>query len=397
MRLAAQAKAGFYPAHPKAIEGIAAHLKCRPPDPNKKYDTCTALDPCSGKGLAIHQLTQAIGIPEEQVYTVELDPERSKEVAKLMPAHHHLGPASFFGVQITGFSFGLAYVNPPFDVELGGGRREELRFVQEVTRLLVPKGILVLVVPVSALSGNRQFVDWLDAHFEETALYKFPDGNDEETGQPIRPYREMVVIAKKRASPLPQELLYQNGCLRKMGFSWNIYIDRLPPIGGVQPTYWNDGVAGYDREPAPRVWEIPHAWKPHVFKKTAFTDAELEAVISESPLGRILKEVVVPPPNAPPLPLDRGHLGLILASGILDGVVEGPHGVHVVRGSSHKVMYHNKEASCSEENPDTGAVTTKDVFSERMVTVIRAVEQDGVIRTYDNEPKEKDKDDEGSD
>ena len=52
----------------------------------------------------------------------------------------------------------------------------------------------------------------------------------------------------------------------------------------------------------------------------------------------------------PPLPLDRGHLGLILASGILDGVVESPHGPHVVRGSSKKVEYYNKEASDSTED-----------------------------------------------
>src|SRR5436305_8937701 len=124
-----------------------------------------------------------------------------------------------------------------------------------------------------------------------------------------------------------------------------------------------------------------------------FTDTELEEVIAASPLNRLLQEVVIPPPEAPPLPLDKGHLGLILASGMLDGPVQGPHGVHVVRGSSHKVEYHNKEASESVENPESGAVTTKDVYSQRMVTVIRCVEQDGVIYTHSNEVKEKDEDD----
>jgi hypothetical protein len=73
---------------------------------------------------------------------------------------------------------------------------------------------------------------------------------------------------------------------------------------------------------------------------------------------------------------------------MLDGVVDGPHGPHVVRGSSSKFTYHNKELSGSEENPDTGAVTTKDVFSERMVTIIRCVTQDGTIHTFSNGPKE---------
>jgi hypothetical protein len=78
----------------------------------------------------------------------------------------------------------------------------------------------------------------------------------------------------------------------------------------------------------------------------------------------------------------------MLASGKLNGVVEGPNGVHIVRGSSHKVEYHNKEASTSEVNPDTGAVATKDVFSERPVTVIRCVDYRGIVWTHSNSPEE---------
>ena len=39
MRLAAQAKLGYYPANPLAIEQLTKHLYCRGPDPTKKYDT----------------------------------------------------------------------------------------------------------------------------------------------------------------------------------------------------------------------------------------------------------------------------------------------------------------------------------------------------------------------
>src|SRR4051812_37406656 len=98
MRLAAQAKAGFYPAASEAIAELAKHLYCRAPDPTKKYDTINILDPCAGKGLAIQQLATALAVPEDQVYTVELDSERSKDIVALMPRSHHLGPASFAGV-----------------------------------------------------------------------------------------------------------------------------------------------------------------------------------------------------------------------------------------------------------------------------------------------------------
>jgi hypothetical protein len=79
---------------------------------------------------------------------------------------------------------------------------------------------------------------------------------------------------------------------------------------------------------------------------------------------------------------------LILASGILDGVVESEHGPHVVRGSSTKVEYYNKEASDCTEDPETGAVTTKDVYSQRTVTIIRCVTTDGTIYAFSNAPKE---------
>ena len=389
MRLAAQAKQGYYPAHPLAIAQIAKHLTLRPPDPNKKHDQCYALDPCAGKGWAIKELAEAIGLPEDHIYTVELDGGRSEECKALMPKHYHCGPAGFMGTQITAGSFGLVYCNPPFDDEISGGRREERAFTEHATRKLVPKGILVLVCPFTALNGNCQFVEFIDANYEDVCVYKFPDGEDE-WGNSIRPYREIVVIGKKRGTALPRDAADEHGKLSQMQFRWRGYtdIEMLPPVGGVQPKGWNNGSPTYDREETIRQWEVPHSWKPNVFKKIAFTEQELDDLISNSPLNSMLDEVPIPPPNAPPLPLDKGHLGLILASGMLDGVVEGPHGVHVVRGSSHKVEYHNKEQSTCEEHPETGTVTQNDVFSQRMITVIRVVEQNGEIRTFSNEVKD---------
>ena len=151
---------------------------------------------------------------------------------------------------------------------------------------------------------------------------------------------------------------------------------------------WRGSKPSYQRAVEVQTWGVERGWKPGAFKKISFTDAELEQVVADSPLAKHLTEVQHREIPRPPLPLDKGHLGLILASGILDGVVESPHGPHVVRGSSTKVEYHNKEASESTENPDTGAVTTKDVYSQRMVTIIRAVETNGVIHTFSNAPKE---------
>ena len=390
MRLAAQCKLGFYPAAPQVIAGLIEHLRVRPPDPEKPLDLPHVIDPCCGEGLAIAQIVEALDIKPPHSYAVELDAGRAERAKLVLAGGNVLGPASFLGVQITGQSFGLAYVNPPFDDELGGGKREEQAFAERATRLLASKGILVLVCPLNALSGNREFCGFLDAHFDEIAVYKFPDGR--------RPYNEIVVIGRKRRESIPLDALYKHGCLHRMGLTWGGFVahggmDRLPALGECQPVSWREGDPSPELESVVRTWEIPRSGKPNTFKKTAFTEDELSAAVASSPLNRLLREVAVPPLQAPPLPLDKGHLGLILASGMLDGIVAGPHGDHVVRGSSHKVEYHNKEQSSSDENPDTGTVTTKDVFSQRMVTVIRCVEQDGVIVTFSNEPKADDEDD----
>jgi predicted RNA methylase len=383
---------GFYPAPTEAIAPLLKHLATAPANPDRKLDTLNILDPCAGEGLALKQIADGIGA--DHVYAVELDQGRVNAIKANIPNANVIGPASFLGTQITFGSMSIAYVNPPFDAELGGGKREEQAFAEKATNNLKVGGILVLVCPLKALNGNQSFCTFIDRFYEDVAVYKFPDGQTED-GKEIRSYNEIVVFGKKRKIELPLESARDIGCLHKMEFHWGYsgQMNSLPPLGARQPTSFANGRASYQIDDDIRTWEVPRTWKPHAFKKTMFTEAELIAEVAASPLGSLLKEVKIPPPAAPPLPLDKGHLGLILASGMLDGVVEGPHGVHVVRGSSHKVEYHNKPASSSEANPESGAVTTKDVFSQRMVTVIRVVADDGVIMTFSNEPKEKDTDD----
>src|SRR4051794_34460495 len=101
MRLEAQRKLGFYAIHPLVVAELRKHLRVRPPDPTKKFDSVCVLDPCCGKGAAIKQIADGLGVPEQNLYTVELDRDRTNDVQALMPEHHHIGPASFFGTQIT--------------------------------------------------------------------------------------------------------------------------------------------------------------------------------------------------------------------------------------------------------------------------------------------------------
>jgi predicted RNA methylase len=377
-RLASDAKAGFYPISPVAMEGILKHVYLA--DKSKEH---TIIDPCAGEGHAIKQLSEGVGIPQSHVYAVELDLGRYKAAKALMPEAQFLtGPASFLGTQISGYSFSLAYVNPPYSSELGGGRREEQVFVSRATHLLGAKGVLVLVMPIAQLIGNRSLVQFVDSYYSDVQIYRLSDGH--------RNFNEVVLFGRKRKIELPLDAMEKLGTLHQRSWQWSNHMraEDLPPLGAVQPKSWRGNQPSWDLADEVQTWPIERGWRPGTFKKVSHTEEELIEVVSNSPLGAHLTEVTPREIPRPPLPLDRGHLGLILASGILDGVVESPHGPHVVRGSSTKVEYYNKEASDSTEDLETGAVTTKDVYSQRMVTIIRCVTSDGTIHTFSNAPKE---------
>ena len=197
----------------------------------------------------------------------------------------------------------------------------------------------MLVMPVSKLIGNRQFVQYVDSYYEDVQVYRFPDGH--------RPFNEIVLFGRKRKVELPQDAMERLGTLHQRGWQWqtSLHAEDLPPLGSVQPKSWRGDQPSWDRADEVQTWPIERGWRPGTFKKVSHTEEELIEVVSDSPLGAHLTEVTPREIPRPPLPLDRGHLGLILASGILDGVVESEHGPHVVRGSSKKVEYYNKEAS----------------------------------------------------
>ena len=291
MRLAAAAKLGFYPASPVAVEGILKHLKMT--ENVIKRSDVYILDPCCGEGAAIHQIAQGLSVDEDNIRCVELDAGRAARARERMPQAVIEGPATYLGCHISPGSFGLAYVNPPFDHELGGGRREEDAFVFNAMKQLAPRGILVLVCPLNTLKGRRSLVEMIDANFEDMRVYKFPDGDDPETGQPVRPFNEIVMIGRKRKATLPSTALNQHGDLHKMEWHYGYYIQiqSLPQLGEIYPKSYYNGRASYDREEEVRVWEVPPGWRPTVFRKIAFTDEELGEVLEASPLHRLLKEV----------------------------------------------------------------------------------------------------------
>jgi hypothetical protein len=334
MRLAAQMRGGFYPAHPNAIARTAAHL--RPP-----REPFTILDPCAGEGAALHQLGELLGCPPAQRFAIELDEHRSDAVRAALPDAQILAPASFFGCRASYNAFSCIWLNPPFDDAYGGHRVEE-QFLLQATDWLMPGGVMALVCPEDVVDEYTDAREHFTVYYEQCKIVPFPDD--------CRPYREVVVFGHKR--PRPQ-------------------VDRT----GSPLLSWEAIQA-----PEGFVFRIPPGPGPRLFRKVEPTEPELQHMLAESPLRSHLSEPPAPKLPVPPLALGVGHVALLLASGHLDGVVS-PEGKppHVVRGTSRKREF---VAGVTETENDDGTTTTRTTLSERIDLVIRTVDLTGEIRTF---------------
>jgi hypothetical protein len=373
-RQEADKKLGFYPASPEAITAILKHLALA----DQTGTPVHILDPCAGEGAAINQIAEGLKVDQENVFCVELDQQRADKVRELMPDANVVGPASYMGVLVSAASMGLVYCNPPFTDEFGGGRREELVFVKQATKHLPTGGVLCLVFPINAINGNRAFTSYLDSHYRNIAVYRFPDEH--------RKYRECVLFGYKRSAPIPEDRLSEVGTLHQMYWHYTGYNGdpgSLPALGDVQPAGWSSGRPLYDRETEPRVYGIPTTWRPGKFVKISYTDDELLQVIEKSPLGAILKEVPEVRIRRPPLPLSKGHVAMLLASGMLDGVVHKPgEPSHVIRGVATKKEVFNEEASTVDIDEEEGTARIKEVYSERIQLSVRAVDEEGIFYNF---------------
>lgn len=351
----AEVRLGFYPLPPPVTDLLLRHLEAENPD------ECTVLDPCAGEGVAIHALASGLGIPDDRAYAVELAESRASRIRGTCGEIHLLGPASFHGVECSYNSFSMAYLNPPYTSEIGGGRREELSFLIRALNLTIPGGVVAMVVPEAVV------FDWgreaeamrrtLSCRLADLTLWRPPAEH--------RRYRELVVLGTKRKNPLP----IGEGPLAAR--DWYDVRETVPVLGS-----------------SPKVYRLPSGKHPRIWRKTSFTPAELRRKLACSPLTAMLEGTRAAKAPSPPLPPGRGHVALILASGDLDGLV-WPEGEppHVVRGTAKKISFRD-EAKCETKVSDDGGTSTKEVYSERIVLVVRAISSaDGTILTFtDGEP-----------
>ena len=158
MRFQGKSRLGFYPLPFSEAQRIRRFLYF--PDASS-----SAIDPCVGDGVAFEVITNDAEVLR---YGIELDAYRAEQARQRIP---NTVQGNTLEVQCPVESWGLLFLNPPYDFTLGPGdsRRTEQMFLSHTYRWLKPAGILVLVIPSERLAECSQI---LASRFRDARVYR---------------------------------------------------------------------------------------------------------------------------------------------------------------------------------------------------------------------------------
>ena len=196
MRLAGQAKMGYYPTPDVVAQRIGRALT------RAGAGVIRTLDPCCGAGTALVLATQDLGEPVER-YGIELNQERAAAAKETLT---RVLRADLRSTRIANGAFGLVYLNPPYDFSVRthldeAAERLELHFLQASLRYLQPQGILVYLIPERRL--DSRIASLLAYHLEAIQVFRFP-------GDSYEPFKQIVLFGVRKATPYRDEEVQQH-------------------------------------------------------------------------------------------------------------------------------------------------------------------------------------------
>jgi tRNA1(Val) A37 N6-methylase TrmN6 len=325
---------GYYPTPQSVVYRIKSFLMF-------PHERVSVLDPCCGEGAAVKNLVEGANAT---TYGIELDEYRAKQAKGVLDHALHCG---YEDVRISNDAFSCLFLNPPYDWQKSGPldedrhERTEKAFLRGTVKYLLPEGVLVYIVPQPRVTEDVAKI--LSYRFEDFNTYRFPDEEYER-------FKQIVLFGRRKV----QSYLDDNSLLMLNAIPYT-ELQEIPHL----------------EEP---IYDLPESPEFRLFRSTLIDEAELEKELKISTLwqkfnqhGRNNKDGV----GRPPLPLHTGHLGLLLASGCLDGMVGEGEDRHIVRGKVEKVSH-------TEQEYEGDVLIQREV--ERYKVSIKVLTPDGEIR-----------------
>jgi 16S rRNA G966 N2-methylase RsmD len=340
MRLAAQAKMGYYPT-PSSVVSLISNILVRQP-----LGKIRIIDPCAGQGTALKELGESL---KAETYGIELDRERGKIAQEVLTK---CLITDYEKTRISHQGFSVVYLNPPYDWtirkdEVTGSERYEKRFLRNTIKYLAPDGVLVFLIPERRLDKGIGKI--LSYRFQDIRVFRFPD--DE-----YKKFKQIVVfgVLKRIARINDRTLSY----LKNVGKGLAV----IPPI-----------------EKATCRYNVPATGiKKFIFKTTLIDLEDLEREIADHGLKERITRLVTPvsltEKTKPIMPLRHGHLAQLLASGMMNGVVFDKDNSNplLVKGMTKKIV----ETFVEDENGKE-----KIIERDKILITINAINQQGEVFT----------------
>jgi len=303
MRIEGQYKMGYYPTPETVVERIRSFLKF----PEKDF---SVLDPCCGCGTALKNLVHET---KGKTYGIELDGQRYLQAKQKL---NRVAKGGYEIATISNEAFSILYLNPPYDYDANGQRKEKI-FLQDTQKYLIKGGLLIYIIPQERLTTD--LAKMISYRFGDIRIYRFPDEEYKDFGQIV-----LFGIKKKELGIVQKDVINMVNA-SNLGEK----LEEIP--------YCQDPV--YSLLPTP---------EPKIFRSGILDKDELEQYLKESALWAKIKDSIKYEDNKiknPPLPLHQGHIGLLLASGYLNGEMPG----HLIKGEVIKktIVTEEEEEDCT--------------------------------------------------
>ena len=332
MRLEARVKMGYYPTPPSVVDRIKTFIEAD--------GRIAIIDPCCGEGLALERL--ACGF-EAETYGIELDEHRAEEARTRLD---HVLKCGIEETRITHGCFSCLFLNPPYDWEAededNPSERKEKIFLKDTLRYLRHRGLLIYIIPQRQLT--KSIAKIIAYRFEDILIYRFPD-------EEFKAFKQIVVFGSKKEEPVMNEETYEK--------LLSVPLSELREFP-------------FEEKP---IYKLPISEDVKLFKSMKVDTEILKKEVKNSPLWKKFKELTRVDQSKverPPLPLHTGHLGLLLANGLLDGVVGEGKERHLVRGKVEKIITRYEELKDKY---------TEERELESFKVSIKILKQDGEIVT----------------
>jgi len=320
LRFQGKVRLGFYPLPLSEAERIRRFLLFP--------ELSSAIDPCVGDGAAFEAITTGA---KALRYGIELDAYRADQARQRIP---EVIQGNTLEVHCAVESFGLSYLNPPYDWSLGPGenRRTEQAFLSHTYRWLKPGGVLVFVIPGERLAECSQISA---IQFRDVRVFRL------EAPECVR-YKQVVLFGVRR-SRRERERLTDSDITRARYYYASLA--RNPSQIPILPS-------------APETqYVVPASGQAQlVFRGLPLDD--IEDLLPKSSAYRQASPILFSPikriEGRPLISLHAGHLGLLAVSSLIDGVFGSDEDRHISAWRSIKVKDH------SEEVEDDGTIIQRE-------------------------------------